>query len=145
MDNIEVIEVIAEINGEGNQGDPQNEIRLENGEILGDEQIKNTKKGKSKEQEKSEGRVCYFWLKEKCKFRNNCRNAHPELCKTIMEKGKCLGNCDKYHPKICNAMKQNGFYNRGQMCYHTQFGDMKPREMNSQRNLCQSNQIPNTY
>ena len=42
MDKIEVIEVIAEINGEGNQGDPQNEIRSENEEILGDEQIKNT-------------------------------------------------------------------------------------------------------
>jgi len=46
MDNIEVIEVIAEINEEGIQRDPQNEIRLENGEILGDEQIKTQKRDK---------------------------------------------------------------------------------------------------
>ena len=95
MDKIEVVEVSVEINGEEIQSDPQNEIIMENVEIVGDEQTENAKKEKSKEQEKREGRICYFWIKEKCKFGNNCRNAHPEICKTIMEKGKCPGNCGK--------------------------------------------------
>ena len=127
MDNIEVVEVTVEINGEEIQSDPQNEIIMENVEIVGDEQTENTKKEKSKEQEKREGRICYFWIKEKCKFGNNCRNAHPEICKTIMEKGKCPGNCGKYHPRICNAMKQNGFCFRGQNCCYAHFGDKKNR------------------
>ena len=40
MDKIEVIEVIAEINGVRKQGDIQNEIRSVNGGILGNEQRK---------------------------------------------------------------------------------------------------------
>ena len=96
--------------------------------------MKDTKEEKSKEQEKREGRVCYFWLKGKCKFGQGCRNVHPELCKTIMEEGKCQENCGKYHPRICNAMKQNGFCFRGQSCYYTHFGDKRNRDTNSSAN-----------
>ena len=57
MDNIEVVEVTAEINGEEIQSDPQNEIITKNVEILGDEQTKNTKKRKVKN--KKIGKVGY--------------------------------------------------------------------------------------
>ncbi|CAL4073237.1 unnamed protein product, partial [Meganyctiphanes norvegica] len=75
----------------------------------------------SKEPPKSHiPKVCSYWVRGQCKFGTNCRYAHPELCKRIMENGTCHEHeCTWFHPKMCNSMKNTGYCPRGQRCFFT--------------------------
>jgi len=124
------------IHPEPTRREPQNEIIIENMEIVGDEQTetKEKEKEKNKEQEKRESRICSFWIKGKCKFGKDCRSAHPEICKTIMEKGICQEKCDKFHPRMCDEMKRRGVCFRGPKCYYAHFGNINRHTIENETN-----------
>merc|ERR1712025_1275512 len=76
-----------------------------------EEEIRNRqeeeKKKKEKEKSNNNARTtCKYFLTSACRFGDNCRNFHPEICKEWAGKGSCANinadpNCKLAHPKKC--------------------------------------------
>ena len=55
--------------------------------------------------------TCRFYMNGKCKFKSDCRFAHPKICPKFRQDGDCEvkgcgGNCDFLHPNVChNSLK----------------------------------------
>ena len=65
-------------------------------------------------------RTCVFWVKDKCRFGNDCRYLHPERCSAMLAYGEChKQNCNLFHPKMCRDLKNIGKCERGNSCYYT--------------------------
>ena len=83
-----------------------------------DEEIRNRqeeeKKKKEKEKSNNNARTtCKYFLTSACRFGDNCRNFHPEICKEWAAKGSCANinadpNCKLAHPKKCGKYACNG-------------------------------------
>ena len=54
-------------------------------------------------------RICWHFMNHSCKFGNNCRNIHPEICKAWSEYGQCRNSrCRLAHPKRCRIYDDQG-------------------------------------
>ena len=83
-----------------------------------EEEIRNRqeeeKKKKEKEKSNNNARTaCKYFLTSACRFGDNCRNFHPEICKEWAAKGSCANinadpNCKLAHPKKCGKYACNG-------------------------------------
>ena len=61
---------------------------------------------------------CWFFENRACKYGNNCRNKHQEICKQWIETGKCSDSrCKMAHPKKCRVYNEQGVCYR-QNCWY---------------------------
>ena len=82
-----------------------------------EEEIRNRqeeeKKKKEREKRNNNARTpCKYFLTSACRFGDNCRNFHPEICKEWAAKGSCANinadpNCKLAHPKKCRKYACN--------------------------------------
>ena len=78
----------------------------------------NTKERNSRIDNKKNERICWFYENRTCKFGSQCRNAHPEACKQMLEYGKCPNSyCKLFHPKICRELYDHGLCRRSNCWY----------------------------
>ena len=60
---------------------------------------------------KTKTATCRFYMNGKCKFKDDCRFAHPKICPKFRQDGDCEvkgcgGDCDFLHPNVChNSLK----------------------------------------
>ena len=60
---------------------------------------------------KTKTATCRFYMNGKCKFKADCRFAHPKICPKFRQDGDCEvkgcgGDCDLLHPNVChNSLK----------------------------------------
>ena len=54
-------------------------------------------------------KICRYYNKGHCKYRNKYRFFHPQnICKVYLESGKCVGKeCSDRHPKTCRYWSRN--------------------------------------
>ena len=59
-------------------------------------------------------KTCSYWITDKCKFGQKCKNEHPTRCREHnMDWGECeKKNCEFEHPKMCRNMIKDSYCSR---------------------------------
>ena len=106
--------IIIEVEGES-------AVELEVNESAVDGNKESNKKNERNEKTETTKEICWFWKNKKCRYTTNCKHAHPEQCKEMLETGRCKDNrCKLIHPKICRNLFFNGYCPRGESsCWFT--------------------------
>lgn len=126
-DSIEIIEIIKDkINKPLKEKRKNSVVRKNNKNKTKEEEekkkreeeikIRQEEEKKKKEREKSNNNTrtaCKYFITSACRFGDNCRNFHPEICKEWAAKGSCANinadpNCKLAHPKKCGKNDCNG-------------------------------------
>ena len=125
-DEIKRVEVVADVHVkktgiEASNTSDKGIIRVENGENNRNiNESANINHNGNNFNNANSKRTCVFWVKDKCKYGNDCRYLHPERCSAMLAYGECLKqNCNLFHPKMCRNLKNTGKCARGNSCYYT--------------------------
>ena len=74
--------------------------------------------------------VCWYWKNRKCRYTTDCKQAHPEQCKEMLETGRCHEDrCKLIHVKICRNLFFKHYCPRGDSCWF-----VHPSKINNNQN-----------
>ena len=99
---------------EHNTESPRKDNDIEEKEVIDlskdHEHIQNMDRRINENPQTKRGKICWYWIKDKCNKGEHCWFKHPKLCETHLKFGECRAEikpCNNYHTIVCrNNMRR---------------------------------------